>query len=289
LREISDLSKRKRTGISFLGVPATAWFLFFVAGPVLLALLTSFQTRGTYGGIEWNWQGANYSRIFEWTYFKIFLNSFVLATVTTMLCFVIGFCISWAIATAPSKKRTFYIGLVTVPFLLNLIIRVYAIRVFVGFDGPLIQILQATGFGVNPFALSQNQFLVLYGMVTSYLPFMVFPLYAGFEKFDFSLVEANYDLGGRHWNAARNIIIPNLRPSIASGSLMVFVPALGEFVIPDLLGGAKNMLIGNLITEQFLKARDWPFGAALTVMLVFALSVISWGILKYGQPKGRKA
>lgn len=277
---------RARTGKSFLGLPALGWFLFFVAGPVLLAILTSLQSRGTYGGITWNFQGGNYARLLDLTYLKIFWDSFMLAAVTTALCFLLGFCISWYIATASSKLRVFLIGLVTVPFLLNLIIRVYAIRIFVGFDGPLMQILQLTGFGINPFALSQNQFLVLYGMVTSYLPFMVFPLYAGFEKFDFSLVEANADLGGNHWQAARYVLIPNLKPSIASGALMVLVPSLGEFVIPDLLGGAKNMLIGNLITEQFLKARDWPFGAALTVALVLFLSSVSFLILRAGQAQG---
>jgi spermidine/putrescine transport system permease protein len=271
--------------LAVLGWPATLWFLFFIAGPVLLSVLTSFQSRGTYGGIDWNWQGASFARILDPVYLRIFFQSFLLASTTTFSSFVIGFCVAWAMATAPVRTRTVWIGIIVIPFLLNLIIRVHAIRIFVGYDGPLMSVFRYWGIGINPFVLSQNQFLVFYGMITSYLPFMVFPLYAAFEKFDYTYIEANYDLGGGHWQAAWQILIPSMRPAIASGALMVFVPALGEFVIPDLLGGAKNMLIGNLITEQFLKARDWPFGAALTIVLILILSVFSWLILSWGHKK----
>jgi len=169
--------------------------------------------------------------------------------------------------------------------LMNLIIRIYAIRFFVGFDGPLVQILQALSIPHDPYALSQNQFLVFYGMVSSYLPFMVFPLYGALEKFDFSLVEASYDLGGTPLQALWKILIPNTKTAIASGCLLVFVPTLGEFVIPDLLGGAKNMLAGNLITEQFLKARDWPFGSALSIVLILILTFTAWRIQSWGHRK----
>lgn len=273
---------KKNNSVSWLGLPATLWFLFFIAGPLFFILLTSLQGRSAYGQIDWNFSAHSYGRILSWNYLKILLSSVALASTTTLLCFFIGFAVAWKIAVASARMQNLWIGLLTVPFLLNLIIRVYAIRIFVGYDGPLVQGLQNIGIIVDPFSFSQNQFLVVYGMVTSYLPFMVFPIYAGFEKFDFALVDAHFDLGGSHWNVAWKVIIPNMRPAIATGILMVFVPALGEFVIPDLLGGAKNMYIGNLITEQFLKARDWPMGAALTVVMIFILGLLSWSILKFG-------
>jgi spermidine/putrescine transport system permease protein len=174
-------------------------------------------------------------------------------------------------ASAPAKIRTFYVLALAVPFMTNLIIRVYAVKLFVGMDGPLQWFLQTAHIPYDPYALSQNTVLVFYGMITSYLPFMVFPLYAALEKFDFSLVEAAQDLGASNAKILFGVIIPNTRVAALNSFALVFIPCLGEFVIPDLLGGAKSMLAGNLITEQFLKTRDWPFGAALSVGLIALL------------------
>jgi spermidine/putrescine transport system permease protein len=265
-----------------LAIPALSWLLFFIFAPLFFVGLTSFLTRGTYGSLEFQFQIGNYFKVFSQTYFEIFLRSLSLATVTTILCLLIALPMAWAICTAKSTIRNLLIALVAIPFLMNLIIRVYAIRLFVGIDGPLLNILNALGIENDPFSFSQNQYLVIYGMITSYLPFMIFPLYSALEKFDFSLVEATYDLGGTHKDVLFKILIPMLRPAIASGCLMVFVPALGEFVIPDLLGGAKTMLAGNLITEQFLKSRDWPLGAALSVVLMLILFVFAFVFQKWG-------
>lgn len=274
---------RRPSSTGALGFPALIWFGVFLAGPLLLILVTSFLKRGTYGGIDFVFSTASYERIFSWVYLEIFWESLKLSLITTTICFVIGYPMAWAMATAPPARRMLYVFLISVPFLMNLIIRVFAIRLFAGFDGPILQLVSFLGIPHDPYAFSQNQVLVLYGMVTTYLPFMIFPLFAALEKFDFALVEANYDLGGGHWEALTRVLIPNTRPAIANGCLLVFVPALGEFVIPDLLGGAKNMLAGNLITEQFLKARDWPFGAALSVTLMLILSAFAYGILRWGR------
>lgn len=270
---------------SVLGYPALVWFSLFLLGPLVLILITSFLKRGTYGGIDATFSLAAYGRIFSWVYLEILWESIKLSALTTALCFALGFPMAWAMATAPQSRRMLYVFLISVPFLMNLIIRVFAIRLFAGYDGPVLQLVSFLGIPHDPYAFSQNQVLVLYGMVTTYLPFMIFPLFAALEKFDFALVEANYDLGGTHWDALTKVLIPNTKPAIANGCLLVFVPALGEFVIPDLLGGAKNMLVGNLITEQFLKARDWPFGAALSVVLMLILCGLAFLIVRWG--KGR--
>lgn len=252
-------------------LPAALWFAVFILLPVLIVVIVSFATRGTYGGIDWTWTLQNYSRAFSSTYLGIFLESFQLALLTTFICLVVGVLISWAMATTSPGMRQVYLMAMVLPFLTNLVIRIYAIRMFVGVEGPLQAGLSLAGVPFDPYALTQNKALVLYGMVTTYLPFMVLPVYGAFEKFDFSLVEAAQDLGAGIWRILFTVILPNLKMALWAGSLLVFIPSLGEYVIPDLLGGAKTMLYGNLITEQFLKSRDWPFGAALSVLMMILL------------------
>lgn len=256
---------------AFLGYPSLIWFFGFFIGPLVLVTLTTFAQRGTYGGIVWEWSFANYQRLFNPVFLEILVRSVVLALSTTLACLVIGFPMAWAMVTLSPKVRQLLLLLVALPFLMNLIIRVYALRLFFGYEGPMVTALQTLGFDLDPFQFSQNIYLVMYGMITSYLPFMLFPLYAGLEKFNFQLVEAAYDLGAKPFRAVLTVVIPNSIKSIANGCILVFVPALGEFVIPDLLGGAKSMLAGNLITEQFLKARDWPFGSTLSLGLILCV------------------
>lgn len=268
-----------------LAWPSLIWYFGFFVVPLGLVLLTSFLTRGTYGGLVWEWQVDTYQRIFEPAYVNIFWRSLKLSSYTTALCLFISVPTAWVIATLPPSRRWIWLTLVSLPFFMNLIIRIYAIRVFLGFDGPVMSVAHWLGWEIDPFLLSQNQWVTMYGMVTSYLPFMVFPLYSAFEKMDWSLIEAAMDLGASPWRTLFKVILPNLRVALSSGILMVFVPALGEFVIPDLLGGAKVLLIGNLITDQFLKSRDWPFGATLTIHLVMILGFFSFVILKWGRQK----
>lgn len=263
-----------------LAWPALLWFLSFILIPLIIVVAVSIATRGTYGGFSWSFSIDNFQRSFSASYLGIFLQSLWVAGLTTILCAIIGVLMAWAMATAVPKYRYFFVCAVALPFLTNLVIRIYAIRVFVGFDGPVQSVLTALGIPFDPFSFSQNQWLVYYGMVTTYLPFMVLPLYGAFEKFDFTLVEAAQDLGAGPWQILSNVILPNLKKALISGSILVFVPALGEYVIPDLLGGAKTMLIGNLITEQFLKSRDWPLGSALSVLLVFVLLIVAAVLFK---------
>lgn len=254
--------------------PAFTWFLFFLIIPLFIVLFVSFLSRSPYGSIEYVFQLDNYLRVFQLVYLKIFASSLKLAFLTSLICLVIAFPLAWVMATARPQNRPILIMSLAIPFLTNLIIRIYAIKLFVGMDGPVQGILNSLGLNIDPYSFTQNEALVLYGMVTTYLPFMVFPLYAAFEKFNFSLVEAAMDLGASQLRIIFTVLIPNMKTAIVNGFVLVFIPCLGEFVIPDLLGGAKNMLVGNLITEQFLKARDWPFGAALSMILILILVLI---------------
>jgi spermidine/putrescine transport system permease protein len=265
---------------SILAVPAILWFLLFVFVPVLIVFAVSLATRGTYGGFEWTISFANYLESFSESYLGILFASLQLAISTTLTCAVLGILMAWAIATAKPSQRHFYICAVALPFLTNLIIRVYAIRLFVGFEGPLQSTLSFFGIPFDPFVFSQNPVLVFYGMVTTYLPFMIFPLYGAFEKFDFALVEAAQDLGAGPWRIFRTVILPNLKPALKSGSLLVFIPCLGEYVIPDLLGGAKTMLFGNLIAGEFLKSRNWPLGSSFSIILIVILLLVAFVFAK---------
>ncbi len=275
---MSSDARPVRTGseLSFLGYPALGWFLFFIVAPLVLVVCLSFLQRGVYGGIDWQLSIRSYARVFDRVYLHILLQSLRLSLVTAVVCLVLAYPMAWAIVT--SSRRTVWIFALAVPFMTNLIIRVYAIRVFVGIDGPLQTALEWLGFHFDPFIFSQNSVLVMYGMVTTYLPFMVFPLYAALEKFDFALVEAAQDLGATQTKTLLSVIVPNTKMAALNGFTLVFIPCLGEFVIPDLLGGAKSMLAGNLITEQFLKSRDWPFGAALSIVLILILFVVPYAI-----------
>lgn len=251
------------------------WFSFFVLIPLIIVIIVSLAQRGPYGVIQWAFGFHNYLSAFNLRYSGILIESLKLASLTSLICLILGVLIAWAMATADSRLRSFYVMALALPFLTNLIIRIYAIRLFVGVDGPLQTMLTQLGVGFDSYAFTQNRILVLYGMVTTYLPFMVFPLYGAFEKFDFNLVEAAQDLGANSWQVFFKVLVPNLKTAMGTGLILVFVPALGEYVIPDLLGGAKNMLLGNLITEQFLKSRDWPMGSALSVILMVILLLFS--------------
>ncbi|MBX3041739.1 MAG: ABC transporter permease [Bdellovibrionaceae bacterium] len=239
-----------------------------------MVVILSFSTRGVYGGIEWTLSFASYERVFSVRTAQVLWQSFLLAFSTAVVCSVLGLLCAWYMTTVSSKWRPWLLGMIALPFLTNLVIRVYAIKHFVGVNGPVQFFLRAFEIPYDPFSLTANSWLVWYGLISTYLPFAVLPLYGAFEKFDFQLVEAAKDLGAGSWSLLVKVIAPALSAPLAGAFFLVFIPCLGEYVIPDLLGGAKTMLWGNLITEQFLKARDWPMGAALAVTLLGCFALI---------------
>jgi spermidine/putrescine transport system permease protein len=206
--------------------------------------------------------------IFSTAYLEIYLRSFVQALMATSACFLIGFPTAYFIATRPERLRNVWLFLVTIPYWINLLIRTLAMLFLVRDEGPLNHILQSLGLIGAPLRIAYTEFGVGIALVYSYLPFMVLPVYAAIERFDFRLLEAAYDLYAGRWTILREIILPLALPGIVAGSLLVFIPSLGAFIAPDLLGGGKNLMIGNLIALQFQGSRNWPFGSAAAVILM---------------------
>ncbi len=251
--------------------PAIGWYLFFLAIPIGIILFYSFLKKGLYGGIEYEWNIDNYLRAFQPIYLGIVWESFKLAFVTALLCLLIGYPVAYVMATIKNPYRGLLMVLLIIPFWTNLVVRTYAIKLLLGDHGPLNHLLIQWGWITEPLPFSNSYGAVLFGMVTNYLPFMVLPLYVTLEKFDFSLLEAARDLGATSRQLLTRILLPLTQRGMVTGFLLVFTPALGEFLIPDLLGGARTMLVGNLIIDQFLKMRDWPFGSAISILLMIVV------------------
>lgn len=264
---------------SLLAFPPIGWLVVFFLIPLVIVALYSFAQRGTYGGVEFAFSVQNYTRVLDLIYFHVFWQSLKLAVATSLSCLFVGYPMAFVMASASKRWRNILLMLVVIPFWTNFVVRTYAIKAAFSEAGPVNEWLLHLGWIREPFPFSGTYLAIWLGMLTNYLPFMVLPLYVVLEKFDFSLLEAARDLGASRWQQLTRILIPMTKSGIVTGLVFVFAPALGEFVIPDLLGGARTMLIGNLMTEQFLKTRDWPFGSALSMLLITA-AVLSVLILK---------
>ncbi len=274
IRERDDLK-----GILLVG-PIMFWLGLFLLVPLALMVVISFADRGTYGEVVYRFSLDNYRALAAPEYARILWRSIGVASVTTAACLLGGFPLAYFVALSPPGRRWLYLFLILVPFWTNFLIRIYAWMIILRGKGVLAAILGT--FGLLPgwaepwFARIQlyTPGAVLIGMVYEFLPFMVLPLYASIEKLDLSLLDAAADLGARPWRAFARVTLPLCLPGIVAGSVLVFVPAMGMFVVPDLMGGAQTVLIGNLVNNQFLRARDWPLGAAASmVMLVLTLGV----------------
>ncbi len=256
--------------------PMVLWLVAFVVVPGAILFVYSFCERDEVGGVVYSFTLQNYTRVFDPVYLRIFGRSIGYAAVTTALCVIIGYPVAYYIARVEEKVRNILLLLVMVPFWTSFLIRTYAWITILKQEGLLNSLVQAMGLGLGPFNLLYTPTAVVIGLVYAYLPFMILPIYGSAEKLDNSLIEAAYDLGAGPLRAFSSVIVPLTMPGIAAGTLLVFVPAIGMFAITDLMGGAKVPMIGNVIQNQFLQARDWPFGAALGVifMLMFAITYL---------------
>jgi spermidine/putrescine transport system permease protein len=272
--------------LACLLAPATIWLGLFFLAPLLLVVVYSFGISGVYGGITIGFNPANYLKVLDPLYLEIIGRSFVIAALTTFLCLALGYPLAYFITFRGGRWKTTLILLVMIPFWTSLLVRAYSWVVILNGNGIANKTLQFLGITDEPVALIFTPQAVLMGMVYSYLPFMVLPLYASLEKFDARLKEAAQDLGATRWEAFWRVTFPLSLPGVIAGSILVFIPSAGEFVIPDLLGGSKVLLTGNLIQQQFLNARDWAFGSALAVLLgVLMLGAIMFYIRKVGTDK----
>ncbi|MEZ5837643.1 MAG: ABC transporter permease [Geminicoccaceae bacterium] len=268
-----------------LSAPALVILLVGAAGPLTIVAIYSFLTPGEYSGVVWQPSGDAWFRvfferdIFDGTvsladaHLTIFWRSARLSFLTTLLTFLIGFPTAWFIATRSPRARPLWLFLITIPFWTNLLIRTFAIMEVIRNQGLLNSALIGAGLIDQPLQILYTDTAVLIGMVYVYLPLMVLPLYAAIDRFDFRLVEAGYDLYASRWRVLRRVILPIVRPGIIAGSILVFVPSLGAYVTPRVLGGGKNMMIGNFIELQFGQGRNWPLGSALSMLLLLIVGV----------------
>ena len=268
-----------------LSTPALLIVFLAALGPLLIVVVYSFLTPGNYGDVKWQfstdaWVSVLFERdVFDDTlslataYLSIFWRSVSLSLATTVLTLILGFPTAYFIATRPDHRRDIWLFLITIPFWTNLLIRTFAMQQVLRNDGIINSVLQLLGITDHPVQLMYTNFAVLAGMVYVFLPLMVLPLYASMEKIDFRLVEAGYDLYATRFEVLRRIIIPLVTPGIVAGSILVFIPSLGAYVTPRVLGGGTNLMIGNLIELQFGQGRNWPLGAALSITLMAIVMV----------------
>ncbi|UTV29103.1 spermidine/putrescine ABC transporter permease PotB [Photobacterium atrarenae] len=265
-----------------------SWLVLFVFMPNLMIIGTSFLTRDDANLIELTFTLENYIRLFDPLYAKVMLHSFYMALVATLLCLLIGYPFAYAIAKMPVKWRPFMLFLVIVPFWTNSLIRTYGLKIMLGTRGVLNNTLLYLDIIDKPIRIMYTEYAVMIGLVYILLPFMVLPLYSAIEKLDHNYIEAARDLGASKFQTFVKVIFPLTMPGIIAGSLLVLLPALGMFYVADLLGGAKNLLIGNVIKSQVLNARDWPFGAATSIALTIAMAVMLYAYYRAGKLLNRK-
>src|SRR5579863_1815476 len=247
--------------------PVRLWLVFLFLAPLGIICAYSLLTRGTYGGVEFPWTLENYQRLLDPLYGAILLRSIALAAAATAFCLVLAFPLALFISRA-RRHKNLYLHLVILPFWISFLVRTYAWMFLLRDTGLVNTMLIGLGFLREPLPLLYNDGAVLLGLVYGFLPFMVLPLYATLERLDPSMLEAAADLGARPWSAFFRVVVPLAKPGIWAGAVLVFIPCLGAYLTPDLLGGGKSVMIGNLIQNQFTTARDWPFGSAVSLVLM---------------------
>lgn len=260
--------------------PAMLMIGLFLIAPLCIVFVFSFLEAGAYGGVIWNFSIESYIQlffeedfiteelVFNNSYLKIFSTSALLAIIATVSCLLIGFPTAYFIATRPASTRMLWLFAITIPYWVNLLIRTVSMLFIIRDQGPINALLLEIGIIDEPIKLAYTNFAVGLGMFYSYLPFMVLPIYAAIERFNFSLLAAAHDLYASRWKALRHVLIPGVKAGIIAGCLLVFIPSLGSFIAPDVLGGGKQLMIGNLIALQFQGSRNWPFGSATTMILL---------------------
>ncbi len=269
----------------------SGWFILFGVIPLLLLVITSFLTMDPANLVRFSFSLKAYSQLLiDPSYMIIFIRSVKLALTTTLLCLALGYPFAWYTARMTPKWRTSVLVLLMIPFWTNSLVRTYAMRMVLGTQGILNKALLSLGLIHTPLKMMYTDYAVVAGLFYLMLPFMVLPLYATIEKLDFQLVEAARDLGAGAVNAFTKVIFPLTLPGIMAGCIMVFVPTMGLFYVASLLGGARQLLVGNLIQQQFLNARNWPMGSATSIVLIIFMTVmlIGYGLLLRRFGRGRE-
>ena len=294
--------KRKRQDIKLrwlLSTPALLTIFFAALGPLVIVLLFSFMVKGEYGDVKYwqfsfdGWINLLYERdpiddtfAISDANLQIIFRSLKMSFLTTIVTLLLGFPTAYVIATRSEKTKDFWLFLITIPFWTNLLIRTFALQEVIRNEGLINRTLKYMGLITQPIQMLFTDGAVLAGLSYVYFPLMVLPIYASLEKLDFRLVEAGYDLYASRFNVLRHIILPHAKPGLIAGSILVFIPSIGAYVTPRVLGGGKNMMLGNLIEQQFGQARDWPFGSALSIALLVVVTIAMLAYVKYASRAG---
>jgi spermidine/putrescine transport system permease protein len=295
---LSDQGRRLSRRRWMLLSPAMLAIGIFGICPLFIILIYSFLTPANYAGVEWQFTTDAYVQflferdifdesvlVFTTSYLEIYWRSFQLAIFSTIAALLVGFPAAYFMATRPPETRNLWVFLFTLPFWTNLLIRTYSMLIIIRDEGLVNIALMKLGIIDRPMVILYTDFAVGLGLIYSYLPFMVLPIYASLEKLDFRLVEAGFDLYASRYRVLRRIIIPLAKPGVIAGCILVFIPALGAFITPIMLGGGKNLMIGNLISLQFGSSRNWPFGSAAALIL---MAFVMIALMLYVRTAGRE-
>lgn len=290
-----SIVSRRRVQLAVLLGPVSLFLAVFFLGPLAIMMVTSFLAPGLYGGVEWTFYPHNFGRIlgfadpmfedFDPVYIAIFIRSVKIAALTVFAALLVCYPAAFCIARLSERWKNFCLFLITLPFFTSLIVRLFVWVLILRQTGLVNEMLLSSGLIARPLDLIYTDGAIILGMVYVFIPFMFMPVYASVEKLDWTLVRASLDLGAGPIRTFWRIILPLTAPGIVGGAIIVFIPALGNFVVPAILGGAKVTMLGNLIEQQFLAARNWPFGSALAMMVMSVMLVL---LLVYVLASGRR-
>lgn len=290
-----SIASRRRVQLAVLLGPVSLFLAVFFLGPLAIMMVTSFLAPGLYGGVEWTFYPHNFGRIlgfadpmfedFDPVYIAIFIRSVKIAALTVLAALLVCYPAAFCIARLSERWKNFCLFLITLPFFTSLIVRLFVWVLILRQTGLVNEMLLSSGLIARPLDLIYTDGAIILGMVYVFIPFMFMPVYASVEKLDWTLVRASLDLGAGPIRTFWRIILPLTAPGIVGGAIIVFIPALGNFVVPAILGGARVMMLGNLIEQQFLAARNWPFGSALAMMVMSVMLVL---LLVYVLASGRR-
>ncbi len=280
--DVANERKRQRQGF-LMALPAYLYLIIFFAFPLIIVVVYSFATRNRFGGTDLSgWNLESYGKLGDPIVRDILFRSLGLAIMTTVICLLVAYPFAYFLATRRPAVRNLMLVFVMIPFWSNFLVRNYAWRVLLGNDGPVSQLTEAIGLGETRILFTPTA--VVLGLVYGFLPFMILPLYAAIERMDWSLLEASRDLGATGFQTFRSVTLPLSMPGVIAGSILVFIPSLGAYVTPEILGGGKQVLLGSYIVTQFLTARNWPVGAASSTVL---MAIMLAATLVYFRKGGR--
>lgn len=263
--------------------PMLLWLVLFVVAPTAILLVYSFCQRDELGQVVFSFTWENYVRIADPVYLNILIRSVWYAGLTTAICLVVGYPVAYFIARSPANRRSWLLLLIMIPFWISFLLRTYAWISLLKAEGPVSALLQWAHLIAQPLEILYTPTSVMIGLVYTYLPFMILPIFTSAEKLENNLIEASLDLGAGPWKTLAHVVIPLTKPGIFAGVLLVFVPSIGMFAVTDLMGGAKVPMIGNVIQNQFGQARDWPFGAALGITFLALFVIAFWFLHDRGE------